>query len=273
MLAEEIARIRDAHREPGFGTMSVEDLVDIEKLVATHRPRSFLEIGTATGLSAAVIAHMLEEHGGERLMTVDLLDHFYGDPSREAGFVIPLAYPDGPVRVDRRTGWTAADVVASGETFEMALVDGGHLHPWPLLDTLCVNVVLTGPRLVLQDDLTLFRRKPDGRGVGPKHLFDQFPESHRERFPAGGGNLFVLSLDMPAEQLEEIALDCLALPWTLRQAIPDETVAQVQAVLDQHYSERLSREFAGLCSRFNQPNARFFRASRRLAARRGVDAT
>ncbi|MDO9454514.1 class I SAM-dependent methyltransferase [Nocardioides sp.] len=259
MDRDAIASIRGAHREPGFGTMSVEDLVSIEGLIAAHRPASFLEIGTASGLSAAVIAHMLEEHGGERLTTVDLLDHFYADPSREAGFVIPLAYPDGKVAVERRTGWTAADVVAAGATYDMALVDGGHVHPWPLIDTLCVNVVLTGPRLVLQDDLTLFRRQPNGRGVGPKFLFDQFPESHREVFTSGGGNLFAVSLDLPPERIERIALDAFALPWTLTRKIPEDVVDKVQGVLDEHYSATLSQAFATCCATFNKPNGQYFR--------------
>lgn len=239
--------------------MSVEDLVSIEKVIATHRPTSFLEIGTASGLSAAVIAHMLEEHGGERLLTVDLLDHFYADPTKEAGFLIPVAYPEGKVAVERRTGWTAADVVASGSTFDMALVDGGHAHPWPLIDTLCVNVVLTGPRLVLQDDLSLFRRQPNGRGVGPKFLFDQFPESHREVFTPGGGNLFAVSLDLPPERIEQIALDAFALPWTLNRRIPEYVVATVQAVLDEHYSAELGQAFAQHCATFNKPNGQYFR--------------
>ena len=259
MQRDAIASIRDAHRGPGFGTMSVEDLVSIERLVAEHRPASFLEIGTASGLSAAVIAHMLEEHGGDRLMTVDLLDHFFRDPTKEAGFVLPLAYPTGAVTVERRTGWTAVDVAGSGNTFEMALVDGGHAHPWPLIDTLCVNVVLTGSRLVLQDDLTLFRRRPNGRGVGPKFLFDQFPESHREVFTEGGGNLFALSLDLPPEHLERIALDAFALPWTLSQKIPQDVVTRFQRVLAEHYSPELSQAFAQHCARFNEPNGRYLR--------------
>ncbi|CAN5569868.1 hypothetical protein BH11ACT8_BH11ACT8_17620 [soil metagenome] len=263
MLTEEIVRIRDAYRQPGFGTMSVEDLVQIERLVATHRPRSFLEIGTASGLSASVIAHMLEEHGGERLMTVDLLEHFYGDPTKEAGFVLPLAYPDGPVQIERRTGWTAIDVVDAGETFDLALVDGGHVHPWPLIDTLCVNVVLGGSRLVLQDDLTLFRRQGNGRAVGPKFLYDQFPETHREQFAAGSGNLFSVSLDLPPERIEQIALDGFALPWTLTQRIPEAVVARFQSVLDRHYSAELSEAFAASCAVFNVPNAQYFRAKNR----------
>lgn len=262
MHRDAIARIRDEHRRPGSGTMSVEDLVAIEGLVATHRPRSFLEIGTASGLSAAVIAHMLQEHGGERLTTVDLLERFYADPSEETGFLLPLAYPDGPVTVARRTGWTSVDVARSGETFEMALVDGGHVHPWPLIDTLCVNVVLTGSRVVLQDDLTLFRRQPNGRGVGPKFLFDQFPESHREVFAAGGGNLFAVSLDMPAEQLEQIALDAFALPWTLPRAIPTDVLEAFGSVLRDHYSDELAQAFTDYCATYNKPNGGYLRKRR-----------
>lgn len=265
MHRDAIARIRDEHRRPGSGTMSVEDLVAIEGLVATHRPRSFLEIGTASGLSAAVIAHMLEEHGGERLMTVDLLEHFYADPAQEAGFLLPLAYPDGPVTVERRTGWTAVDVATSGETFEMALVDGGHVHPWPLIDTLCVDLVLTGPRIVLQDDLTLFRRQPNGRGVGPKVLFDQFPESHREVFTAGGGNLFALSLDLPPGRLEQIAIDAFALPWTLPRAIPADVVERFGALLDEHHGAELADAFRSCSETFNKPNGSYWR--KRPAAR------
>ncbi len=259
MRREDVARVYDQHREPGFGTLSVDELLQVDELIAAHRPRAFVEIGTASGLSGGMIALMLDEHGGERLLTVDLSDRFFADRARETGFVLPLVYPAGRVRVERRVETTAMDLVGTGETFDLALVDAGHVHPWPLIDTLCVNLVLRGPRLVLHHDLTLYRRQGNGRAVGPKFLFDQFPESHRVQYPANGGNLFSVSLDLAQQQIEDIAIDAFALPWTLNRKIPDETVSKIQGVLGEHYSPALRTAFDASCAVFNQPNGRYWR--------------
>lgn len=262
MHLDDIARLHAEHRRPGFGTLSVDELAQVDQVIADQRPRSFLEIGTASGLSGGMVAQMLDDHGGERLVTADLSEQFFADRTKQTGFVLPLIYPGGPdaaVSVERRVGVTAMDLVGGGESFDLALVDAGHVHPWPLIDTLCVNVVLEGRRTVLQHDLTLYRRQLNGRALGPKFLFDQFPESHRTRYDANGGNLFSVSLDLTAAEIDRIAVDAFAMPWTLPASIPDEQVEQIRGVLGEHYGSGVLRMFERASEVFNVPNGRYLR--------------
>lgn len=259
---DSIKRIHGEHWRVGYGSASVEEMEQMRAAIAHHRPRSFVEIGTASGLSSGLLAHCLEANGGERLVTLDYDNTFFGDPTKENGFLIPLIYPsDGKVKVDRRVFNTALDLPAKGETFEMAFIDANHQHPWTLLDTLCLYAVMTGPKLVFQHDLRLFRKQPLARGVGPKVLFDQFPESHRKRFDVNEGNLFTVSLDLDQQAMEDIAADAFSIPWTLTKKLTDETVEAFRVVLRDHFSAELLALFDERSARFNVPTGKLYKVA------------
>lgn len=253
MLPAEIERIHNEHWRPGWGSVTPEEVGVFQEHIAKHRPKSFIEVGTASGLSGGLIALLLEENGGERFVTVDHDNTFFGDPSKENGFLLPTIYPGGRVEIIRRPFTIAADIPSFDERHQMAFVDANHQHPWPLLDTLCLYPVLDGPRLVFEHDLDLYRKQSKVFGIGPKYLYDQFPESHRQRFTVNNGNLFLLSLDMPVEELERIASQALYLPWSLRAPINPGQLEKIRRVLSDHHSARLSATFEECVERFNRP--------------------
>lgn len=255
---DRIAALHARYWREGYGTVSVPELLHFRDLIATHRPASFLEVGTASGLSGGIIANLLEAYGGERFLTVDYDNTFFGDPTKENGFLLPELYPAGPVRAERRAFTTSLDVALGDETFEMAFVDANHQHPWPLIDTLCVNVVLRGSRIVIHDDLNLYRHQRAGRGIGPKVLYDQVPPAYRERYAANHGNVFSMRLDLSGAELERLAKDAFAVPWTLTKRLDDDTVARFRAVLEAHYPPGLLAFFDRMRERYNHPTGRLY---------------
>jgi hypothetical protein len=262
----DITEIRRIHHEllgRNYGSLTPDEVDWLQQLIIRHRPRSVLEVGTASGLTTGLLARLLDEHGGDRVVTIDHDNTFFGDPTKENGFLIPQIYPSGRVEVERRPFTLSTSVPGSGEQFEMALVDANHQHPWPLIDTLCVLPALVGPRILVHDDLTIYLEQDKGRGIGPKYLFDQFPESSRERAPVSGGNMFALSVDLPAEAIERIAIDAIGIPWTLTYVINDERLEAIREVLEAHYSPALLAYFNRCEEKYNVPTGRIYRRRER----------
>lgn len=253
MEAEEIARIHAEFWRPGWGSVTADEMLYFQDLIRQHRPESFIEIGTASGLSGGLIARLLDEHGGRRFVTIDHDNTFFGDTTKENGFQLPLIYPGGRVEVVRLPFTTAPDIPGRGEKFDMAFVDANHQHPWPLMDTLCLYPVMTGPKIVLEHDLDLYRKQRDKiLGIGPKYLYDQFPHTHRDRSTANHGNLFSLSLDLPISQIEQLAKDAFALPWSLYSPISPQRLEKFRAILREYYDPSLLDSFDECTEKFNR---------------------
>jgi len=254
MDSTEIARIHEQHWAPGWGSVTADEMEYFQDLIKQHRPASFIEIGTASGLSGGLICLLLDEFGGERFTTVDHDNTFFGDPTKENGFQLPLIYPGGRVEVNRLTFTTAPDVPGLGQSFEMGFVDANHQHPWPLIDTLCLYPVMTGSKVLLHHDLDLYRKQTDKiYGIGPKYLYDQFPHTHRDRSTANNGNLFSLSLDLPISRIESMAKDAFALPWSMRHAIGRPRVKAIRGVLREYYDPSVLETFNECVQKFNGP--------------------
>lgn len=253
MELAEITRIHREHWRPGWGSVTAEEMLYFQRLIVEHRPRGFIEIGMASGLSAGLIALLLEENGGERLTSLDHDNTFFGDTSQENGFLLERIYPSGPVTIRKQPFTIAIDVPLLGETWDMGFVDANHQHPWPLLDTLALYPYLTGPKVLLHHDLDLYRKQTKVLGIGPKYLWDQWPESHRDRATANHGNLFSLWLDLDVERLEQIAVDAFALPWSLRLPIQPRVLRRVRSFLQDRYSTRLIETFDECAAKFNRP--------------------
>jgi hypothetical protein len=253
MEPAQIQEIHSRHWKVGYGSIAPDEVLYVQDLIRQHRPQAFIEIGMASGLSGGLISLLLEENGGERFVTLDHNNTFFGDKTKENGFLLEEIYPAGEVKVEKLPFHTAVDIPRLGQRFQMAFVDANHQHPWPLIDTLCLYPFLDGPRIVLHHDLNLYRLQRDKiYGIGPKYLHDQFPESHRDVSTANSGNIFSVSLDLPQEQMEKIAIDAFALPWSLRTPLRGESLEAFRTVLVEHYSEGLLAAFEDCLDKFNR---------------------
>lgn len=253
MRREDVDAIFAEHwRGSGMGSILADEVMWVQGLIEEHRPRHFLEIGMASGISAGIFAHLLDEHGGELITTVDYDNTFFGDRTKENGFLIEPIYPGGRVTVEKQPHKIAPDVVDFGHTYEMAFIDANHQQPFPLLDTLAIWPVLTGPKVVVHHDLRLYKDQVVPYGVGPKYVFDQFPDAVKERSQARGGNIFALRLgELTQHELEDIAVDGLLLPWTMRTPMAPWIHRKLRPFLEQHYAPRVLEAFDTAFERYN----------------------
>jgi methyltransferase family protein len=258
----EIERIHKQHWRQEYGTVEADEVEYFQELIKQHRPASFVEIGTASGLSSGLICLLMDEFGGKRFVTVDYNNTFFGDTTKENGFLLPSIYPGSNVEVTRLTHKIAPDVSDLGETFDMGFVDACHNHPWPLIDILCLYPVMRGSKVVIVHDLNLYRLQALGKkevwgdkiyGIGPKYLYDQFPHTHRDRSTANNGNVFSLSLDLPIVRMEQLANDGFALPWSLRAPIAGPHLEAIRKVLRTYYDPSVVAGFNKCVDKFNRP--------------------
>lgn len=261
----------------GHFAVDGSDLAVLNMCIAAARPEMIIEIGTATGLSAAAMAVMQRAHGidGE-VRSYDLRDVLWFDPARSLGDLVPQIAGQVADRVHLTSGATALNVAedVAPESAGMAFIDASHQHPWPLLDTLLLLPVLAPRAPIVHHDLQLFRNAGNDVGVGPKVLFDQLPPTHR--LVASDMDLGPAEVQTPSrsvadnvflmwrrEALRRQGLELsagLLLPWSLTDPLDDATVAEISDRLRVHYPGDVARNF-------EVGHKRFIAAEQRAAAR------
>ncbi len=184
-----------------FGMLTPSDLLFAGAVASILRPSFMIEIGTASGFSAAVLAKTislrLEEQGsvvtGPIVHTIDKKTQYPVDPTQPVGFAIDLVSPGlrdlVAVHAPRDSSCCAQLVERGDLTF--AFIDGNHQHPWPLLDVVQICRLMRAGWILLHDiDLpgVIARAHAAGQqinyptGAGAKHVFDYWPS---EKISAG----------------------------------------------------------------------------------------
>ena len=139
------------------------------------KPRTVVEIGCASGFSAALLAALLEGSDGASLTSFHIDKRFYMDRSLPIGYLLNEALDHPSVSVTLHPKSTSLDV--SGhvtELIDVCFIDAAHKHPWPLVDTLSVLPLIRPGGVIIHHDLQMFRS--DGFfATGPKLLLDQCP--------------------------------------------------------------------------------------------------
>ena len=205
----------------------------------------------ASGRSAGLIARMLEEHGGETLVTLDHDNTFFGDTTKPNGFLIEEIYRGGTVKISKHPFRTSLDLPSFGIKFDMAFIDANHQHPWPTIDTLFAAKRMREGAVIIHHDLNLFMLQDRPIGVGPKYLYDQFPDALKTRSDAPPGNIFSLQLKPSAADFETRIKDSLALPWTLQTPLSADFLRRIETFLSMEYSESLGAHFRICAAKFN----------------------
>ena len=112
--------------------------------------------------------------------------------------------------------------------------------------------------MLFHHDLNVYKKQRNANGVGPKYLFDQFPGSHRTSYAANRRQpLLPLDLDLPAEQIEEIAIEASHSPGPdCAGSSGHPYVEAFRGVLARHYSPALLDAFNETAERFALDGAR-----------------
>lgn len=171
-------------RRPAWaqGMVSLDDARYLFARVLEAAPDEVVEIGTSSGVSAAILCTALSaaHQGGEvdasfRVASYDLRSAWHVDPSRQVGDAIPeMLGPDLASHVVLRnpaTALTLRDHYDRAE-IEFLFVDANHRHPWPALDLLATLDLLRPGAEVILHDINLPVRKPQFPDWGAKYVFD-----------------------------------------------------------------------------------------------------
>ena len=174
--------------------LSTPDLLFAGAVASILRPPVMIEIGTASGFSAAVLAKTislrLEELGcpasGPVVHTFDKKVQYTEEQNQPIGFAVDLISRGTrdlvAVHASQDSSHCAQFVEQGDLTF--AFIDGNHQHPWPLLDVLRIQRLMHTGWILLHDiDLpgVITRARAAGQqidqpsGAGAKHVFDSWP--------------------------------------------------------------------------------------------------
>lgn len=147
------------------GSISFSDAKFLCDLLHRERPSVVLEIGTASGFSAATIcqcldyaARALKGDSEYRVISYDLLEHFYADPSKKVGEAAREMLDAALIKhVEFRNPRTAADAVRdfAPDSLSFCFIDANHRHPWPALDLLAVTEIIRPGGIVVLHDINM----------------------------------------------------------------------------------------------------------------------
>jgi predicted O-methyltransferase YrrM len=165
------------------GSLSHHDARFLFRQTLEASPTVAVEIGTASGLSTAVICYALSfaNQAGAvpsdfRVVSYDIDRRFYADRKRRVGDAAREMIPaDLLAHITFRAPAIAADVRKHHGLNEVAFLflDANHQHPWPTLDLLAVLDYLGSGAIVILHDINLPLRLPDTEAHwGVKYLFD-----------------------------------------------------------------------------------------------------
>jgi hypothetical protein len=150
------------------GQITAGDGLFLACMMERVRPSAMIEIGVASGYSSAFILHHAQVMGlvgdGAFLTSYDLVKKT--SAGMETGSLLRSQFPQFErfwslncevTSADLAHGRVAAPLINKGENV-LAFIDGGHNHPWPLMDLAYLMSILDpGSWIVMQDSQMMER--------------------------------------------------------------------------------------------------------------------
>jgi predicted O-methyltransferase YrrM len=177
------------------------------------RPHRVIEIGTASGVSTAMLLHGIERfsRNDAQVHSYDIGSRCYFDPERPLAAAVAEIAPDLIHRAKTYAGTDASDAAsmyAPGD-IDLILIDGEHANPAPVIDLLCLAYVVKPGAWVILHDIELHNI--------------QNTETHESMRHSGAGRLFN---DWPYEKVQPAGqtpadrnIGAIRLPHTSRETI------------------------------------------------------
>ena len=106
--------------------------------------------------------------------------------------------------------------------------------------------------MIVHHDLELYKNQEKVVSVGPKYLYDQFPESLKTVSPKEWrSNIYSIRWNGSYRSCEEYLINSLLLPWTNEQKISISTLTSLINIIKTYYSNELLRAFEKAWNRFS----------------------
>lgn len=159
------------------GSISWHDARYLYGRVLDRAPQLVVEIGTASGVSTAVITRALMDArpaGDFQVLSYDISERFYADRSKPVGAATrEMLEPGALENIEFRKGTTRdLGTFHSPDALEMVFIDADHRHPWPVLDLLAVLDFVRPGAEVLMHDINLPHTTSASTDAGAKIAFD-----------------------------------------------------------------------------------------------------
>jgi hypothetical protein len=251
---EQVARVessvveyfRKEYRGVFGGPITAGDGVALASFMEMIRPVEMIEIGVASGFSSSfILSHALTagllREGKKFLYSIDLMAEHA--PDKPVGSYLFSHYGQLAKYWDLQTEVTTAallrekaTIALNGDGPVVAFVDGGHNHPWPVVDLIYLrNRLPRGSWVILQDVRMMERWIADCivHGVtspspvrGVEWATSHWPGSKIFGFDTVY-NSCAVCLDVSDSQMSDFVNDCRRYPYEI--AFPDEGLFEMVA--------------------------------------------
>lgn len=196
------------------GSISRRDARYLHKRAIDARVDTVVEIGTAAGVSTAVLCDAVGTRAGDyTVATYDIAATYYGDQSRQTGDAARVMLPTEQLaHIEFRNPATALDVRDDypANSLGFVFIDAAHRHPWPSLDLLALLPCLRPGAEVALHDINLPLVNPDWQVWGVKHLYDQLDVEKQVDSDSATPNIGSIIASADKEELRQQILDVIS---------------------------------------------------------------
>lgn len=214
-------------------------------LIESTRPQHIVEIGTASGVSTAMLLAASDLFCGPDALvsSFDIAERCYFDPNRPLGSSIGEMMPGQLNRARLYAKVNAVDAASCFEpsSIDFAFIDGNHAHPAPTIDLISLIYALKPGAWVALHDIELSHVRPESteeqwQHTGAERLFKSWPYAKTQLpgLTSADRNLGAIQMPQhPADAIEHL-LDAMQDPWELADDELD-TIRLATAIFNEHH--------------------------------------
>ena len=252
-ILNNLKEINNIHSE-----MGEVDRKFLNGIVRQIKPKKILEVGVASGGSAAIILNAINEYNDSFLYSVDYFKEYYRDKTKDSGFIIKELYPHFLNKWKLYTGGTIAKFIDNiGKDIDLCLLDTVHSNPGEFLDFLVVLPYLkNGSVLVIHDIALHVLHYPQFYGAYTCGILFSCIKGAQKLVPNAKifnftGNIGAIVINDDTRKYIYDYFHLLTLPWTLY--IPtDDDVKDLYNIFSKHYDKEYSEFFLKIANFYKE---------------------